>query len=179
MAPTLVDNLDSWFKQDQDCIHLPLFFIEAIRLSRNNCIFEDRPLDIVPLCNKIQDQVLSFPVAHPKRKPRDFGKAPDINYPSSFFDGAAASKIGGAGITLSINQSHFFLIKMGCGTSTNTRTELLAFWALMFFAATIGLPVLHVCGDSSVIINRANSEAALAALDLDYWYDGIVEIKVF
>ena len=86
-------------------------------------------------------------------------------------------KNGGAGITLVISQSHTFYIKMGCGHNTNTRVELLALWALMNFAAATGLHSLHVCGDSSVIINWANDEATLSALDLDYWCDNITELK--
>ena len=85
-----------------------------------------------------------------------------------FFDGVAASNIGGAGFTLHISSSHYFHVQMGCGVSTNTRVELLALWALLVFADTIGLPSLFVCGDSQVIINWENSVARLDAVDLDH-----------
>ena len=66
---------------------------------------------------------------------------------------------------------------MGCGVSTNTRAELLALWALLVFADTIGLPSLFVCGDSQVIINWENSIVHLDVVDLDHWCDHIDEVK--
>ena len=87
-------------------------------------------------------------------------------------------KIGGAGITLAITQSHTFHLKMGSGHNTNTRTKLLVVWALLYFASVIGLPTLHVCDDSSVIINWENDKETLSALDLDGWRDNILELKV-
>ena len=66
---------------------------------------------------------------------------------------------------------------MGCGKRTNTREELLALWELLYFAVAIGLPTLHVCGDSSVIINWANDKESLSYLGLDYWCDDILELK--
>ena len=69
---------------------------------------------------------------------------------------------------LSISSSHYFHIKLGCGTSTNTRAKLLALWTLLTFVKTLGLPTLHAYGDSQVIINWVNSKAGLSALDLDH-----------
>ena len=85
-----------------------------------------------------------------------------------FFDGAAVEGIGGAGIYLAINSNHCFHIKLGCGGSTNTRAKLLAMWALMRWALTLGLPTLQIFGDSSVIINWALGKASLSCLSLDY-----------
>ena len=107
------------------------------------------------------------------------GNAPDLTYPSCFFDGATTNNIGGDGIFLLINQSHFFCIKMGCGHNTNTRVELLSLWDLLHFAKEIGIPTLYVYGDSFVIINWANEKAALFTLDLDGWCDDIVELKAY
>ena len=78
-----------------------------------------------------------------------------------------------------MSQSHFFYIKMGCGHNTNIRAELLALWVLLHFAKVIGIPTLHVYGDSYVIINWANDKAALSALDLNCWCDIIMDSKAF
>ena len=43
----------------------------------------------------------------------------------------------------------------------------------------IGIPSLHVYGDSSVIINWANDKVKLTALDLDAWCLNIVELKAY
>ena len=46
---------------------------------------------------------------------------------------------------------HF--IQISSRSISNSRAELLALWALLYFAAAISIPTLHVFGDSSVVIN--------------------------
>ena len=41
----------------------------------------------------------------------------------------------------------------------------------MYIAKDIGLPYLHVFGDSSVIINWENEESTLAIVNLEAWCD--------
>ena len=89
----------------------------------------------------------------------------------AFFDGAAVESIGGAGVCIWINDQHYISIKLGCGCNTNTRAELLSLWALLYIAKDIGLPYLHVFGDSSVIINWAKDESTLAIVNLEAWCD--------
>ena len=60
-------------------------------------------------------------------------------------------------------------IKLVCGHSTNTRSELLVFLASLYIAKYIGLPYLHIFGDSSVIINWARDESTLAMVNLEAW----------
>ena len=55
----------------------------------------------------------------------------------------------------------------------------MALWDLLFFLKDIGIPSLHVYGESSVIINWANEKAKLTALDLDAWCLNIVELKAY
>ena len=66
---------------------------------------------------------------------------------------------------------------MGCGQSTNTRSELLALWALLVISKKIGLPFLHVRGDSTTIINWINGRVSLSALNLDAWCQNIRELE--
>ena len=84
---------------------------------------------------------------------QDTGLAPDITYATRYFDGAAATNIGGAGFVLLINSSHYFHAQMGCSNGKNNRDELLALWALWYFKVSIGIPSLSVFGESQVIIN--------------------------
>ena len=60
-------------------------------------------------------------------------------------------------------------IKLGCGSSTYTRAELLALWASLYIAKDIGLPYLHIFGNSSVIINWAKGESTLDMVNLEAW----------
>ena len=116
-----MENLDNWCKQENAFLYVHVFYMWNIWLSHNFCNFENRSLVIGTTCHSILDQVISFPEDRSKKKVRKVGLAPTISYPVGFFDGAAASKIGGASITLSLNLSHVFHIKLGCGASTNTR----------------------------------------------------------
>ena len=45
----------------------------------------------------------------------------------------------------------------------------MAHWALLYFAKYIGLPYLHVFGDSSMIINWEKGESTLDMVNLEAW----------
>ena len=66
-----------------------------------------------------------------------------------------------------------FSINMGCGHSTNTRSKLMALWALLFVAKELGIPSLHVHGDSTTVINQVKGRVALSALNLEGWCQNI------
>ena len=59
---------------------------------------------------------------------------------------------------------------------SNTRAELLALWALLFFSKAIGLPKLQIYGDSLVIINWAKGISTLTSLDLKAWCENIKDL---
>ena len=99
-------------------------------------------------------EVTSHQVPQVKRtKIRHIGEPPNKLFPMAFFDGAAAESNVGAAVCIWINDHHYISIKLGCGCNTNTRVEQLSLWALLYIAKDIGLPYLHVFGDSAVIIN--------------------------
>ena len=87
--------------------------------------------------------------------------------------------MGGVGIHLLISLVHLLCFKMGCGHNTNTRSELLALWALIYVPKELGISTLHVFGDSSAIINWVKGRAALSALNLDGWCHNIYELKSY
>ena len=89
--------------------------------------------------------------------------------PMFFFYGAATDSIGGVGVCIWLNEQHSFSIKLDCRRSINTRVELLALWASLYMAKDIGLPYLHIFGDSSVIINWARNESTLTMVNLEAW----------
>ena len=95
-----------------------------------------------------------------------------------FFDGATADSSGGASVYIWINEHHHLSIKLRCGRSTNTRVEGLALWALLYVSKEIGLPYLHVFGDSSVIINWANDLSSLTIMSLEAWCINIRKLIV-
>lgn len=54
-----------------------------------------------------------------------------MNYPCGFFDGAAAGNIGGACFVIYLHADYYTSFSLGCGSSSNTRAELLALWAIL------------------------------------------------
>ena len=112
-------------------------------------------------------EVSTHQVPHIKRtKVKNIGSPPNKLFPMAFLDGAAADSTGGAGVCIWINEQHYFSLILGCGYITNTRVELLALWELLYIAKDIGLPYLHVFGDSSMIINWTKGESILAMVNL-------------
>ena len=65
---------------------------------------------------------------------------------------------------------------MGCGKSTNTREELMSLWELLYFSKEIGLPMMHIFGDSSIIISWEKGISTLTSLELEAWYENIKEL---
>ena len=45
----------------------------------------------------------------------------------------------------------------------------MALWASLYIAKDIGLPYLHIFGDSSMIINWARDESTLSMVNLEAW----------
>ena len=88
-----------------------------------------------------------------KNKLRIVGPGPTLAFPSGFFDRAAADYKGGAAFYLVLKESHTFEFAMGAGICTNTKAELMALWALLTVANEMGIPLLNIFGDSTVIIN--------------------------
>ena len=90
-------------------------------------------------------------------------------YPCGFMDGASRSMIAGVGYCIYLNESHYLELSLGVGYGTNTKAELLSLWALLLSSQMMGIPLAHVFGDSSVIINWANGSTALFPPDLRHW----------
>ena len=118
----------------------------------------------------------SFPVPVKKFKLRVIGMPPMIHYPCGFFDGAAAKNKGGAGFTLLLSCSHSIQFSMGCGRCTNTKSELMALWALLTVSKHMGVPLLSIYGDSLVIIQWATGKSNLNLPYQSHWCDDIIEL---
>ena len=118
----------------------------------------------------IREQLQLYHVLYQQKiKRRTIGLAPIYDFPIGFFEGASANHTGGIGVHLLINHDHYFCFKLGVGMSTNTISELLAISTLLYYAKSMGLPTLHMHGDSTVIINWFNRRCALSLLALDGW----------
>ena len=145
--------MEDWFAQDYKLWYLPLFVYWSVWKSRNMGILEDKGVSLYNTVNQVENLMHSYPVPDKKKKIKIIGSTPVLVFPYGFFDGATIDKLGGAGFVLSISNVHTFNIKIGCGHNMNSRAELLALWALLHFDLGMGLPTLHIFGDSPVIID--------------------------
>ena len=72
-----------------------------------------------------------------------------------------------------LSASYSISFTLGCGISTNTRSELLALWALLVVTCHLGIPLITIYGDSLVIISWVNKTTSLNAPNLSHWCDDI------
>ena len=159
-------------------MYLPFFLIWHIQLAGNHCIFEDKKPDVTTTALSIKNHLLLFHVSTQHNlSRRNIGPAPTMTFPAGFFDGASTKNKGGVGVQLMLSNDHHFCFKLGVGLSTNTRSELLALWTLLHYAKIMGLPHLHIHGDSAVIINWFNHRSTLSLLTLDGWCHFIRELE--
>lgn len=86
-----------------------------------------------------------------------------------FFDDATQNGVGGCGAILRINEDLYFNLRLGCGKASNTKSKLLAFWCLLYFAMVNGIPSLQVFGDSLTIVNWSKGSSKLLVLSLEHW----------
>ena len=82
-------------------LYLPFFVVCYIWKARNSLCFEAQEPILNRLLYIIYDDFMTYkpPLIH-KHRIRNIGKSPTYVYPMIFFDGAAANKLGGAGICL-------------------------------------------------------------------------------
>jgi len=93
------------------------------------------------------------------------------------FDGAAQLGICGGGGTIYLPDGHMYHYKVGLGSGTNNRAELLSLWSLLWLAKRLGCTELKVYGDSKAIIDWINQAASIRNTALNHWYLRTVQMK--
>ena len=121
----------------------------------------------------IENLIHLYLVPQKKLRIRNIGPSPLIIYPCGFFDGAAAGNIGGAGFVIFLNDDYYISFSLGCGSSSNTKDELLALWAILRVSKLMGLPMHSIFGDSLVTISWLNRHTSLNVPSLNHWCDDI------
>ena len=85
-----------------------------------------------------------------------------------YFDGAANAGRCGDGMHILVDIFQHFRLHMGTGLGTNTRSELLALWGLLYFDLHKNFRNLHVRGDSKVIIEWALGNYDIHSMELEH-----------
>ena len=65
---------------------------------------------------------------------------------------------------------------MGCGRSTNTKSELMALWAILSVSKDLGIPLQSLFGGSLVIISWATGKGSLNLPHLNHWCDDLRDL---
>ena len=173
-------DVSSWISKGNNLKYLPLLLSWQIWLTRNKCVFEDKQPNIFHVVHSIRNQLRLYRVTNQqKHKRRTIALALILDFLVGFFDGASTNRMGGRGVHLLLSQDHYFCFKLGVGLSSNTRSELLALWTLLHCAKIMGLPTLHIHGDSAVINNWFNRRSALTLLTLNGWCHHIRELEPY
>ena len=109
---------------------------------------------------------------HPRRK--NITQA-ELGGVVGWFDGAVASSglNNGAGGVIRINEISSYKWFLNCGSSTNTRVEVLGAWVLLTLANRLSLKTIHIMGDFKIIIDWLLGKGQLQVLSLDCWKDSI------
>ena len=150
------------------CCYLPLLVFWCTWKLCNLGIFENKAVSVHGLIHQVDYLMHYYLVPGKKMNIRNIGPGPMLVYPYGFLEGVAVDCLGGVGFFLALSNVHSLKFTLGCGQSTNTRAELLALWALLVVEKDMGLPSLHIFGDSFVIINWENNMASLDSLNLGH-----------
>ena len=112
---------------------LPIFIPWAIWIMRNKSIFES----IIPNVNQCSIQSISlfkeFSSKSQLKKQKLLYKPIPVSFSVlGFFDGSSADGCWGSGLSVKINENHYFKLWMGGDKGSNTKVELLGLWGVLF-----------------------------------------------
>jgi len=82
-----------------------------------------------------------------------------MEYLIGFFDGAAQRNTCGCGFWISISNKLAYKTHWYGGSGTNTKAEAMALWGLLCFTNFLGIPAIHIYGDSKIIIDQIMGRA--------------------
>jgi len=68
---------------------------------------------------------------------------------------------------------------MAIGSGSNIRVELVALWGVLTLCKSLDLQVIHVAGDSKVVIDWFNGISALNVITLNQWKERVKELGSF
>ena len=85
-----------------------------------------------------------------------------------FFDGATKDGFCGVGMVIRMENSLSYKLRMDAGRGTNTKSELLVLWGLLYFSFQKKILDLYVLVDSKVIIDWALDKHNIHIVDMEH-----------
>ena len=101
----------------------------------------------------------------------------DKDFPWEYFDGAVGIEGCGGGVVLYLSDSHYFHLKMSLGPGTNNYSKLNSLIFILIFSLEKRCNMIHIFGDSKIIINWFNNNAICHVHTLRSLLDEILALK--
>jgi ribonuclease HI len=176
---TLSVSYSRWLTFPSAPKSLPTLVSWQIWIARNRAIFDARPPSQQEVFQKI---LVSINWKHPLQKaPKlDICDLHFLNgYTVSWFDGAAllGGDCCGAGGVFKSHPSRLTLWYLNCGVGTNNKAELMGLWAALYLASCWSINLLHVLGDSRIIIDWISKKSDLQIVHNDSWKVKVKELS--
>lgn len=166
----MVTSLKQWITDNKPYKHLPFFIFWGLWRIRNECIFEQVNPDINRTCVKISTYFLEFgPFEDRVPLPVRLLRLVWDNFPAGFFDGASARGKCGSGTSIYLSMGKFYHFVWYSEGGSNTRTELLATWVVLFCTRWIDIEDIYIFGGSKVVADWANGKSTMQTSDLTNW----------
>lgn len=168
--PSTIKNLEHCFDKSRGDTIIVFYMLWEIWCTRNRLIFKGYQ----PCADMMLARIYTQHTGSTTPPDRDHLCAPPCTetstvYPFGFFDGAAQLGFCGARMLIRMFERHSFHLCMGVGQGSNTRSELLALWGLLWFAEQRDIAISQIFSDSLCIIKWACGSAKLMPLSLQHW----------
>lgn len=166
----LVEIFEFWVKTLCMPLEILCLSIWEVWRSRNDCIFQDKLVSYLSTMSRVCSSP-HFPEQSSRSQfCRSVENSPIIQVGNvGYFDGATKYGLCGDGMYLLLGNSSSFKLPMDVGRGSNTKTELLALWGLLFFANQRMITDLQILGDSKFIIDWALDKHQIHVINLDHW----------
>lgn len=163
-SASLRDNLSASGALSAACSMIAFYSVWEVWRARNRLIFSG-----IKACVEVTVARISAWHSLSSSHEPDQLRAPPLvaeqhPFPFGFFDGAAQKRDCGAGIVLRDLVIH---IHLKAGSGSNNRAELVALWALLWYAAENSIGLNHIYGDSLCVIDWARGRSELNTLLLN------------
>ena len=133
---SLIGCFGNWMRGEKDWIELPCFVFWEIWLHKNKVLFESVDYSIGKVVNRSISAFKEFHLGIKAHRIWDDGPPIVSSFEVSvFFDGSLQGRgvYCGNGGTIRVGNSLCFDLKIGGGSGSNNRVELLDLWMALFF----------------------------------------------
>jgi len=175
----LTNNFEVWAQKQPRRTHLPILVSWILWKARNSAIFEQTRHSATTILNWIIQLYSYYPKKEFKKKriPHNIPSYEITHQNIGTFDGVEQRGNCGGGGTITLHDGRVLHYKVGLGTGTNNRVELLSLWTLLWLAKRLLCEDIQVFGDSMAIIDWINERSHIRNTMLTHWYQRTIQLR--